>query len=92
MLLDEHPKRGERSNGHEVEGQKVRPAHRQCFEQRVDFRDRLDGHQKAFGCGQFATRDESGLGLASLISEQPAQLAIAPAVPETPVLLAAAFR
>lgn len=69
MLLDEHRKRGEPSNGHEVEGQKVRPTHRQCFEQRVDFLNRFDGHPKAFGRGQSATRDELDLGLASLISE-----------------------
>jgi hypothetical protein len=34
-MNDEHPKRAERSNEPELEGQKIRAAERQCFEQRV---------------------------------------------------------
>jgi hypothetical protein len=39
MLLDEHSKRGKRPNGHHLEGQKVRLAEGQRFEERIGFLD-----------------------------------------------------
>jgi hypothetical protein len=68
MLLDEHSKWAKRPNGHQLDGQKVRLADGQRFEERIRFLDRVDGHQEDGARSRLsAVRSESLLTLRRLV-------------------------